>query len=174
MPKVELKNYEGREHSFVKHCLLESYLPELIYRVGQKWDSIVYVDGFAGPWKTKHPNYADSSFGIAIDALRACQDGLRMRFQRELQIESILVEQRKEAYSHLKVFAEKKKSPGFGVHALTGEFVDTIPEIDRLIAERTQKPFRFVFQIQLDGLKFQCAIFSLFSGIAAVKFLSIL
>ena len=51
MPKIEFSNYEGgREQAYVKHCLLENYLAQLAYRVGQKWDAIVYVDGFAGPW----------------------------------------------------------------------------------------------------------------------------
>jgi len=71
MPKVDLSNYEGgREPARVKHSLLEEYLPELAYRVGRTWDSFGYVDGFAGPWKTQDPSHADSSFAIAIDALR--------------------------------------------------------------------------------------------------------
>ena len=53
MPKVDFSNYEGREQAYVKHCLLEEYLPELAYRVGRTWDSLVYVDAFAGPWQTK-------------------------------------------------------------------------------------------------------------------------
>ena len=77
MPKVDLSNYKGREQAYVKHSLLEVYLPELAYRVGKKWDSLVYVDGFAGPWKTHDPGHADSSFSIAIDALRRSQTGLR-------------------------------------------------------------------------------------------------
>jgi hypothetical protein len=75
---IDLANYEGgREPAGVKHSLLEGYLPELVYRIGRTWDSFAYVDGFAGPWKTHDPNYADSSFGIAIDALRRSQTGLR-------------------------------------------------------------------------------------------------
>jgi hypothetical protein len=46
MPKVDLANYLQREQAYIKHCLLEQYLPELIYRVGKKWDSIIYIDGF--------------------------------------------------------------------------------------------------------------------------------
>jgi hypothetical protein len=38
MPRVNLSNYEGgREQAYVKHSLLEIYLPELAFRVGKKW-----------------------------------------------------------------------------------------------------------------------------------------
>jgi hypothetical protein len=50
MPKVELAAYEGREQAYIKHCLLEEYLPDWAYKVGSQWDSLVYVDGFAGPF----------------------------------------------------------------------------------------------------------------------------
>ncbi len=32
MPKVDLSNYEGREQAYIKHCLLETYLPEWAYK----------------------------------------------------------------------------------------------------------------------------------------------
>src|SRR5258705_8750712 len=101
MPKVDLSNYTGREQAYVKHCVLEEYLPEWAYKVGTTWDSLVYVDGFAGPWRTKHPDYADSSFGIAVDALRRCQIGLHESRGRDLRIESILIEQDRGAFAHL-------------------------------------------------------------------------
>lgn len=77
MPEVDLANYLGREQAYVKHCLLEDYLPDWAYKVGSAWDSLVYVDGFAGPWQTTHADYADSSFGVAIKALHQCQADCR-------------------------------------------------------------------------------------------------
>lgn len=145
MPKID-PNYEGgREQAYVKHGLLEQYLSGLAYKVGRTWDAIVYVDGFAGPWLTKDPEYADSSFGIAIEALRRCQAGLRASHQREIKIESILIEHDKVASDLLKRFAASKNAPGFGVHALSGEFVEKIPDIEQIISSNTQNPFRFVF-----------------------------
>ena len=76
MPKVDLANYKDREQAYVKHCLLERYIPDWAYKVGSTWDSLAYIDAFAGPWQTKDPNYADSSFGIAVNALRRCQSSL--------------------------------------------------------------------------------------------------
>src|ERR1700730_6640785 len=145
MPKIDFSQYEGgREQAYVKHCLLEGYLPDWAYKVGAKWDSLVYVDGFAGPWQTKHPDYADSSFGIAVDALRRCQTGLQSR-GRTLQMASILVEPDKAAFAALRKLAASKQAPGFGVHALCGQFVEQIPAIDQLIKKNTQNPFQFVF-----------------------------
>lgn len=57
MPRVDLINYTGREQAYIKHCLLEEYLPELAYKVGSAWNELVYVDGFAGPWQAKAHSY---------------------------------------------------------------------------------------------------------------------
>ena len=56
MPKVDLSNYEGgREQVYVKHYLLEKYLSSWGYIIGgSEWDSLVFIDGFAGPWGSRH------------------------------------------------------------------------------------------------------------------------
>lgn len=125
--------------------MLEKYLPDWAYKVGTKWDSLVYIDGFAGPWETKRPDYADSSFGVAIESLRRCQEGLRTSRGRSLPIEAILVEQDPTAFQHLEQFAEEKRHTDFGVHPLCGDFVDKIPEISAIVRKHTSHPFRFVF-----------------------------
>ena len=35
MPKVDFSHYEGREQAYVKHCLLDEYLPDWAYKVGE-------------------------------------------------------------------------------------------------------------------------------------------
>src|SRR5690349_17869333 len=92
MPKADLSSYKGREQAYVKHCLLEKYLPPLVYKVGSKWGSFVYIEGFSGPWKTTQPDYADSSFGVAVDTLRQAQKGLNKTRGRKLPMHIILVE----------------------------------------------------------------------------------
>lgn len=145
MPKVDLTNYQGREQAYIKHCLLEGYLPDWAYKVGSTWDSLAYVDAFAGPWQTKHPNYADSSFGIAVDALRRCQNGLREARGRDLHVECILVEQEGAVFAHLEKFAAQETGSNFIVRALPGKFAKQIPAIEKLIEHSGQNPFRFVF-----------------------------
>lgn len=144
MSKVDLAKYTNREQAYIKHCLLEEYLPEWAYKVGSTWDELVYVDGFAGPWKTTDADYADTSFGIAIQTLRECQRGLRKR-ERDLHIESILVEQDRSAYDELKNFAQTQSKPGFGVHAIHGEFVSRIDAIESITKNNTRNAFRFIF-----------------------------
>ena len=144
MPKVNLTNYAEREQAYIKHCLLEEYLPDWAYKVGSKWDELVYIDGFAGPWQTTNIDYADASFGVAIQALRQCQAGLRVR-GRHLKIESILVDQDKKAFDELKKFAELQRDPDFAVYALHGQFVDMIGPIENLIKDNNQNAFRFIF-----------------------------
>lgn len=145
MPKVELSDYRGREQAYVKHCLLEEYLPDWAYKVGSAWDTLVYVDGFAGPWQVTRPDCGDSSFGVAIDALRRSYLGLREGRGRNVRIEAILVEEDKEAFGNLEEFATSKCVPGFHVHPHAGEFAKEIPAITRYIESRARNPFRFVF-----------------------------
>src|SRR6267154_3651249 len=102
MSDIDLSNYQNREQAYVKHSLLHKYLPELTYRIGTRWDSLVYVDGFAGPWETRDPDYKDSSFGVACEALRRSRLGLRDKWGRDLAVQLILVEQRNKAYTRLK------------------------------------------------------------------------
>ncbi len=161
MPKLDLSNYEGeREQAYVKHSLLEVYLPELAFRVGQKWDVLAYVDGFAGPWKTRDPDHADSSFGIAIEALRRSQAGLREGHGRELHVKCILVGKTKAAFAELERIAISETSRDFEVQALQGEFVKQIPIIDRLLKDSGKNTFKFILldptgwaQIPMEELK---------------------
>ncbi len=161
MPKVDLSNYEGgREPARVKHSLLEEYLPALAYRIGRTWDSLAYVDGFAGPWKTQDLSHADSSFAIAIDALRRTQVGLRDVHGRDLQVTCVLVEQNNVAFAELERFAAGETSSDFEVHALHGEFINTIPAIDRIAKGGGKDPFKFVLldptgwaQVPMEKLK---------------------
>jgi hypothetical protein len=50
MAKTDRTSYEGgREQVYVKHYLLEKYLSSWGYIIGgSEWDSLVFVDGFAG------------------------------------------------------------------------------------------------------------------------------
>jgi three-Cys-motif partner protein len=144
MPKIDLANYVGREQAYIKHCLLEDYLPDWAYKVGSAWDSLVYVDGFAGPWQTTQADYTDTSFGIAVKALRQCQTGLQAH-GRDLPIHCILIDQNRKAFEELNKFASAQSKPGFGVHALHGQFVNKIAEVEAVIESHTSNAFRFIF-----------------------------
>jgi len=144
MPVLDLSNYTGREQAYVKHCLLEKYLAPLAYKVGSAWDSIVYLDGFAGPWEVKHPDLADSSFGIAIETLKRAQVGLREK-NLNVRMKAILVEHDQQAFAKLQAYGAAQNTADFDVHTLRGEFVEQIPEVQRITRLKCQNPFRFVF-----------------------------
>lgn len=56
MAKVDIASYTGREQAYIKHYLLEEYLSSWSYKIGSKWDSLIYIDGFAGPWGATDEN----------------------------------------------------------------------------------------------------------------------
>src|SRR3981081_1576696 len=71
---VALQDYAGREQSYVKHIFLERYLEALIFKTASPYNPIVYVDGFAGPWQSASEQFEDTSFGIALNALRQAKE----------------------------------------------------------------------------------------------------
>lgn len=143
MPRAELSNYKGREQAYIKHYLLERYLPVWGFKVGSKWEALVYVDGFAGPWETTDPNYLDSSFAVAIDALRKCRLGLQSR-GLSLSVSAILVENDPEAFAKLESFAKSNHDSEVSVTAIQGKFIDNILKIDQLVQSAGQQTFKFV------------------------------
>jgi three-Cys-motif partner protein len=144
MPKPDFNKYpEARSAAYIKHCLLQEYLPNWAYKVGHAWDSLVYIDAFAGPWETSDPDYADSSFAVAIDSLQECQTGLSNK-GRDLTMAAILVERDRERHSQLQTFASKRSRRGFQIYPLAGKFVDRIADIDLIVRRETPRPFKFV------------------------------
>jgi three-Cys-motif partner protein len=143
MPRADLSHYRGREQAYVKHYLLEKYLPDWAYKVGTTWKSLVYIDGFAGPWGTADPNHADSSFAVAVDALRRARFGLLGR-NVALSTYAILVENKNEAFAKLNSFAQAANGPDVSVTALRGKFIDNIPKINEQLRSIGPQTFKFV------------------------------
>jgi three-Cys-motif partner protein len=143
MPKVDFSHYQGREQAYVKHYLLQQYLPEWAYKVGRRWSSLAYIDGFAGPWGTTDPNHADSSFALAVDTLRASQLGLQKQGVT-LSTYAILVESKRESFAKLASFAQSATGPDVSVTAIRGKFIDKIPKINELLRAAGPHTFKFV------------------------------
>ncbi len=146
MPKVDFQLYEGgREQAYVKHCLLEDYLAQLTYKVGDAWDSIVYIDGFAGPWGTKDEEFADTSFGIAVRVLKNAVQGLLAKRGKIIKALCIFVEKKPDAFAKLDAFAKSISTETVQAVALKGRFVEKLPDITRLATTSGNNPFKFVF-----------------------------
>jgi len=92
---VSLADYAGREQSYVKHVFLERYLEALIFKTASVYNHIVYVDGFAGPWQSANERFEDTSFGIALNALRRAKETWK-RGNRNVRMTAFLVEQHPE------------------------------------------------------------------------------
>ena len=145
MPKVDLSAYEGREQAYVKHCLLEEYLPAWGYKISSAWDSLVFVDAFAGPWQLTTATFDDSSFGVAVDALKLVYLGQRDHWSRNVQVLSVLVADTEAKARQLREFGTNRSISGFRIEAVCGKFEDRIQEISELIGRSSKNPFKFVF-----------------------------
>lgn len=147
MPKLDRSNYEGgREQAYVKHYLLEKYLSSWGYIIGgSAWDSLVFVDGFAGPWGAKHEGFADASFGIAIRALKEAIDGLFETRQIVVRGLCVFVETKPKPFARLNRFAKDNSTGSVRAIALRGRFIENIKAIDEQVAAVGTHPFKFVF-----------------------------
>jgi three-Cys-motif partner protein len=123
---VALADYAGREQSYVKHVFLENYLEALVHKTASTYPHIVYVDGFAGPWRSANERFEDTSFGIALNALRQAKESWR-QMRRNVRMSAHLVERDATAYARL---AEvPKRFPDVSVSTYSGDFVGLIPTI---------------------------------------------
>lgn len=131
---IDFEHYEGREPAFVKHTFLDKYLPSLIAKVSSRFDEFTYIDGFAGPWKSKAgETFGDTSFGIALNHMTA----LRLNYLgrgRNVRMRAILVEKDPQAFSQLKDAI--KRFPKVKVIAICGEFESHIAQIQKAISDR--------------------------------------
>ena len=123
---ADISNYIGREPAFVKHYFLEIYLESLLYKTSSKYDEFAYVDGFSGPWQSTGVDFADTSFGIALEALRKAKATWKAR-GKEVRMSAYLVERSAAAYAKLE--AIKARFPDITIHTYNGDFGSIAPKI---------------------------------------------
>jgi three-Cys-motif partner protein len=123
---VALSDYVGREQSYVKHVFLEGYLERLVHKTASTYPHIVYVDGFAGPWQSANERFEDTSFGIALNALRRAKASWKER-HREVKMSAFLVERDAEAYKHLAQVPARY--PDVAIKTYAADFLRVMPDI---------------------------------------------
>ena len=139
MPAEEL--YQRREQTLVKHRILSDYLERFAHIVGSRWSSITYVDGFAGPWNVRSPDFQDSSFAIALDELRKAR--ATYEGQRHINLRCLFIEQDLAAYKKLCDYARCIEDAE--IRVLNGSFEDSVPAILSFIrSDRSTFPFVFI------------------------------
>lgn len=125
--------YHGREQSFLKHRVLREYLVGWGLKLGSigrnRRVRLCYVDGFAGPWKTKSASLGDTSIAIGLDALEAAAQVWREK-GAQVDVEAVFIEKEASAYADLKQYVEARAGT---VKAFTrhGEFGTFVPELQR-------------------------------------------
>jgi len=124
---VSLDDYRGREQAYVKHTFLERYLEALLHKTASKFSQIVYIDGYAGPWQSANEDYKDTSFGIALNALR--QAKASWQATRDVKMFALLVEHEPAAYARL--VEVPKRYPEICVKTYAGDFLSVLPQITR-------------------------------------------
>jgi three-Cys-motif partner protein len=126
---VALSDYTGREQSYVKHVFLERYLERLAHKIASVYSHVVFVDGFAGPWQSANEKLEDTSFGIALNALRRAKASWKAR---EVKMSAFLVERDRDAYK--KLAQVPARYPDIEIKTYEADFLTVLPKILKDIA----------------------------------------
>ncbi|MEG3168191.1 three-Cys-motif partner protein TcmP [Sphingomonas sp. LB3N6] len=119
-------NYVGREQAYVKHHFLAEYVEQLVFKVASRRD-VVYVDGFSGPWKDQGEKFEDTSFGIALEALRAAKQAWARLGRGDRTMTALLVEKDADAYARLQEIIPRY--PDITIKTFNDDFVKTVPDL---------------------------------------------
>ncbi len=138
---LSLKDYVGREQSFLKHTILETYLQRLFMIIGRAEVIINYVDCFAGPWADDNKELKDTSIGLSIEQMRKCVATLRKNHQRSVKFRALYIEKDRAAFARLNDYLGKLRDPAVHVECRQGDYTTLIPEI----MEWSQEYFTFFF-----------------------------
>lgn len=125
----ELEQYSNRSQTFFKHLFLRQYLEIAAFKVLQgPAQSINYVDGFAGPYKSSDLEVGtDISPVQAKNVLEGVRESLTKRDGSQLKIRYFLCERDAAAFENLKNITGKWSN--IEPKLYRGKFEDNIKEI---------------------------------------------
>lgn len=125
--------YKGREQSLLKHRVLHEYLLGWGHKLGsvaqRRRVRLCYVDGFAGPWKSKSESLDDTSIAIGLRALEAAAATWRDR-GAQIEVDAAFVEKDPTAFAELDRFL-KARHGTVRTAAHHGEFGTLVPDLKR-------------------------------------------
>jgi len=124
-----------REHTRVKHILLEKYLEPWIKILGRSHSRICYVDGFAG-----RGEYVDGTLGSPLKALRVA-DGLSNHYRHML---FVFIEKDRDNFDNLQQVLEREKK--------------TIRNLQKMTITPDNREFAVVMQEVTDRLQHDSSI----------------
>jgi three-Cys-motif partner protein len=146
-----LQGYEDREHSLVKHTILQSYLQRCLMITGLRFSKIAYIDCFAGPWQSTTSDLSDTSPGIAIRTMVNCETALRSMHRKHVRIRSIFVDSDDERATLLEAHVKSAPANIVRPEVWRKTFENAIPEIVHWL-ERDEFAFVFVDPFGWKGL----------------------
>src|SRR5690606_37609197 len=124
-----MDTYFEREQTAAKHFILQHYMQALaLITLQGPFSTLTYVDGFSGPWKSRKPDFSDTSFMIAIRVLRDIQWQMKTKGLNRT-IKCFFVEKDSSAFAQLDQTVRKYHRPDqdFHVGTLEGRFENAIP-----------------------------------------------
>lgn len=110
----------GREHAYIKHVLLETYLYKLFMIIGQYQQTISYVDCLAGPWQDASEDLSDTSIGRSLATMKNCLEGLQ-GMHHNVRFRALFVEKDAKNYRRLKEYLHTLETP-VETESFHGEF----------------------------------------------------
>lgn len=121
--------YKGREHSRIKHMLLEGYLEKLLLIRGMSGTrDFTYVDCFAGPWGDESTDLHATSIAISLRILKAVRDALAAR-GKYVSMKAIYVEKSDESYAKLESYLASNCPSGITPIPMCGDYSDRVGQI---------------------------------------------
>lgn len=144
----DLEKWVYREHTRVKHVLLEKYLRAWIPVLGKWHKRICYFDGFAG-----RGEYVDGTLGSPLIAMKVAED--LHRFFGEFIC--VNIEKDPCNYANLEdvIKREKRKYPHAEIINIHGEFASVVSDIIREVQARLVPSFFLIDPFGFSGVPFE-------------------
>ncbi len=129
--------YHGREHTLLKHRVLQEYLVAWALKLGSTLGpgggELWYVDSFAGPWRAASETLTDTSIHVSLEALRSAYVALARQGKR-VKMGAIFIEKDPKSYAELESYLRSWKGP-VEPHSFRGEFGEHATEIEALLRD---------------------------------------
>ena len=130
MKDDSLEHYRNREHGYIKHRILETYLLKVFNILGKYEKQINYVDGFAGLWQSQDERRGDTSSGISIECMTKCIDSVQSTYRRSINFRGLYIEKSAKKYRELESFVDgKARETGIDLTAWQGPFEGHVDRI---------------------------------------------
>jgi three-Cys-motif partner protein len=147
------EKWEYRQHTRVKHAILESYLPAWLRILGSWHIKVVIFDGFAGRGR-----YVGGEDGSPVIVIYQAADFVRKRSAQE--VICVLIEKDEDNFANLvsvleEVRAEEEIPGGVKVYPINSEFSVVIDELLDSTGARLAPSFFFIDPFGFTGVPFR-------------------